>query len=398
MSRWRPGRRCSRRPCEGVTDAIALSSGKSVAPPRPQPPLFHTIDGLRGVAVLAILLYHCLGEHVLRILPGVYFVVDMFYAISGFVLSYAYEGELRRGLGGWGFMRLRLIRVYPLYLLSLAIAVGALLAMMGRSGISEPLQFAASLVASALLLPIIPRLSWHGHHPYPFNGTTWTLWWELVINVVWSTLGPRLTNRLLAVFVVIGIALLGLGLSLPTKLEGGGAFETFHVGALRVVYSFFAGVAAYRLWAAGKFRWVRLPWWASILAMLAFMSMRPAHGSPAFDLIAVLAMPALVFASAGPAPRWLAPLCNFAGRSAYGIYILNFPILLALNFTLHRFGLSVTGLGVPGVALYIAVTIAIAAVAERYYDLPARRWLARRFAPRRERREIHPSAGLDGAA
>ena len=65
-----------------------------------------------------------LGE----LIPGRYLAVDFFFVLSGYVLAHAYGRALASGLAPMTFMRMRLVRLYPLYLLGLLIALAALLA------------------------------------------------------------------------------------------------------------------------------------------------------------------------------------------------------------------------------------------------------------------------------
>lgn len=79
-------------------------------------PRWQAIDGLRGYAVVAVLLYH------FGVLPGGYAGVDVFFVISGFVVTNAL---LRRSSGdGWlrTFYERRGARLIPNLLLTLAAA------------------------------------------------------------------------------------------------------------------------------------------------------------------------------------------------------------------------------------------------------------------------------------
>jgi peptidoglycan/LPS O-acetylase OafA/YrhL len=48
-----------------------------------------------------------------------YLAVDFFFTLSGFVLAHAYGQRLREGMTATYFMALRIIRLYPLYVLAL---------------------------------------------------------------------------------------------------------------------------------------------------------------------------------------------------------------------------------------------------------------------------------------
>src|SRR5688572_5964759 len=88
-------------------------------------PHFETLDGLRGVAALAVLVAHAsailLGESVV---PRQLLAVQFFFMLSGFVMAYSYEQKLLFGMPFRDFILRRVIRLYPMILL------GALLGFM----------------------------------------------------------------------------------------------------------------------------------------------------------------------------------------------------------------------------------------------------------------------------
>jgi len=73
---------------------------------------YEALDGLRGVAAVAVMLYH-IGGWTGRpwLAAHGYLAVDFFFCLSGFVLAHAYG---RREIGWLGYMRARLIRLWPL--------------------------------------------------------------------------------------------------------------------------------------------------------------------------------------------------------------------------------------------------------------------------------------------
>jgi peptidoglycan/LPS O-acetylase OafA/YrhL len=84
---------------------------------------FGTLDGLRGVAVMVVVLYHAgiiFGAWISRF--G-YLAVDLFFALSGFVLSHAYDNRFVGGMRVAEFLYLRVVRLYPLYFLGLVLGL-----------------------------------------------------------------------------------------------------------------------------------------------------------------------------------------------------------------------------------------------------------------------------------
>lgn len=67
------------------------------------------IDGLRAVAVLAVLLYHANG-----LIPGGYAGVDVFFVISGFLITLLIRKELDAGTFSLSdFWKRRVRRIFP---------------------------------------------------------------------------------------------------------------------------------------------------------------------------------------------------------------------------------------------------------------------------------------------
>ena len=83
-------------------------------------PHYELLDGLRGVAALLVVFYHIFeglsfaagGTPITTINHG-YLAVDFFFALSGFVIGYAYDDRWGRMTVG-GFFKRRLIRLQPM--------------------------------------------------------------------------------------------------------------------------------------------------------------------------------------------------------------------------------------------------------------------------------------------
>lgn len=62
---------------------------------------------MRGIAALAILLFHCGLVAGVELLPAAFLSVDVFFVLSGFVLGHSYEPRLRADLSIYDFLRFR---------------------------------------------------------------------------------------------------------------------------------------------------------------------------------------------------------------------------------------------------------------------------------------------------
>ena len=85
------------------------------------------IDGLRAVAVLAVILFHINNVW----LPGGFVGVDVFFVISGFLITGIILREIDAGtFSFWQFYRRRILRIYPALVLVIAVTLLAGYALM----------------------------------------------------------------------------------------------------------------------------------------------------------------------------------------------------------------------------------------------------------------------------
>lgn len=115
---------------------------------------FETLNGLRGVAAMVVVAFHWFGG-----LTNGYLAVDFFYVLSGFVIAYAYGNRLRNGLSLRGFLAIRLIRLYPLYLFGTVLSTLVLAASFAVKGEIIPAEMASfhSLPFALLMAPTPPH-------------------------------------------------------------------------------------------------------------------------------------------------------------------------------------------------------------------------------------------------
>lgn len=204
--------------------------------------VFLTLDGLRGLAAIAVALLHgwlLFGGPITEIpLERANLAVDLFFLMSGVVIAHAYDRRIAGSMTPGAFMRARIIRLYPLYIL------GALFGMarvasdvlsQGATGEWTQANFLLAVVCNVFMLPakvgMEPAL-------YPFNPPSWSLFQELIVNFAYVLAFPLLTNkRLLAIVIVsgLGFAFVSIGLGL---LNPGHYWSNVLAGLPRVFFSF----------------------------------------------------------------------------------------------------------------------------------------------------------------
>jgi peptidoglycan/LPS O-acetylase OafA/YrhL len=170
---------------------------------------FHLLDGLRGVAAVAVLMVHAAVLFRPVWMRSGYLAVDLFFALSGFVLAHAYGPRLTAGMTALAFLRLRLIRILPLYLLGTTIAVASALEQHAIGhGEWQTEALVRSIVAAAFLVPLPPVVGAPNGFAFPLNIPAWSLFFELLVNVFYATAFRFLTP--FRTVVLVGIALAGL--------------------------------------------------------------------------------------------------------------------------------------------------------------------------------------------
>jgi peptidoglycan/LPS O-acetylase OafA/YrhL len=340
---------------------------------------FVVLDGMRGLAALAVITDHVPSEIMRTLLPGRYLAVDFFFVLSGFVLAHVYGHRLKQGMGLFSFMRVRMVRLYPLYLAAVVISLvmSALVAVKGW----EPFalwQVFTSFAFALMLIPCPPGLSLWPNAPFPLVGPSWSLFFELVINAVFALVGRFLTSALCLWFMGIGAAALTLSTFAGVDI-GGHAWSNFLGGLMRVTFGFFAGVWLYKL----RDRWTApaLPAWAAFAILFAAMAMPAPHVlRPYWDLAAILFIfPPLVAMSANARVRGrLLDFCAFVGLVSYGVYVLHVPLFAWVRLALQRVEVYEQLPGVAVVALMAIVAVTVTWVLHMVYDVPVRRFLSRR--------------------
>jgi peptidoglycan/LPS O-acetylase OafA/YrhL len=368
------------------------------------------LDGLRALAVLAVIGYHC-G---LPFLVGGYYGVDAFLVLSGFLITTLLLGEwASTGTislpGFWARRARRLLPALFLMLGGVALVVGL-----------WPSVLSAQHLFTDTLASIFYVANWHlaAEHASYFDAYqspspllhTWTLaieeqfyviWPILVLGVLsvkrgvpsrWATARARLGVVLvLAVAGTVASALWMMYLA-PT---GGGDPSRVYYGSDTRAQGLLMGAALAvmgQLWGAVRTtagrRLLGLVGMVGAAGVAYMWSQVPESSSLAFHggfLIISLSCAAVVVAAAqaprSPVGRLLGwgPL-RYVGRISYGMYLWYWPVLLVM--TGERTGLH--GYALLGPRL--GVIVALAAGSYHWVETPIRRgalqgWRARLAVP-----------------
>ncbi|MGX5841774.1 acyltransferase family protein [Mesorhizobium sp. ArgA1] len=346
--------------------------------------VYINLDAIRGVAAISVMLYHFspfLADG--KVLPSSYLAVDLFFLLSGFVIAHAYDRKIENGMGFGTFLAIRLIRLYPLYLAGTLLGFFYLL-VKNRLIPAEymPISEIGTMLTTGMLF--MPLVSDAYHTIFPLNPASWSLFFELIVNIAYVAVFFLLSKRVLSVLIAVSLALLVVASIVAGTLDFGMTGKTIISGLPRVFFSFFLGVLLCRSMARyqGSLGFVRGGWWveAAIALTLMVFAIAPAGGARvAYDLACIVfVFPALVVIGAvAPTAARLSGLYGWLGRISYPIYIIHTPMLMIIAGAGKAASIDPFAHH-PWFGIVMAVSvIAIADIATRIYDEPLRRFLQR---------------------
>jgi len=192
---------------------------------------------------------------------------------------------------------------------------------------------------------------------------------------------------IVAIMAVSGLAIAGF--SLHHSLDAGWTWRSLPFGALRVTYSFFAGVLIFRGYHGRPAREMgpATAWLASFailaLTFAALAIAPPTRLTGAYGVAAIIAIfPLLVYAAVGVRVSAAASkVFAFFGVLSYSIYVLHEPLrnIVLSGGTASPAHLLPTPLA--GVAFVVLICV-LGYALDRIYDTPLRRLLTKRARAR----------------
>ncbi len=317
---------------------------------------FSTLDAIRGLAAIAVMILHYAGHNGLGWMPRAWMAVDLFFILSGFVLMHSYSEKIKQGKYNLlGFIKIRLIRLMPLYIIGLFLGyLGMVYSCMLPAGSCEK-NVIPALSHGLFLLPYFTNIMWPfgfgvENMIFPLNAPAWSLFFELLVNLVFFYWLAKF-QKLDSIFIV-GIGFIGLLLAyfLHGSVNGGWGINNFHIGFPRVIYHFFIGILVYTKYQKYGLNSKLVAFISILLLMLAF----------AFDssLVSMLTLfflsPFVVLANAKVTLNGLAErICTWLGDISYPLYIVHWPIFQLLYLFGNLKGLT------PSARVFVMSCLAI---------------------------------------
>lgn len=284
------------------------------------------IDGMRGLAALAVVVHHISEAMVSKLAPSLEPLipystlgalgVDVFFVLSGFVIALTLDRQQVSVNTGAVFMLRRAIRLDPPYLITLLIILCV--------------TTLALRLGEVLHVPDGPQVLAHAFYLQhllgyrDLNPVNWTLCLEVQFYLVFvsllvlgrSALGTRTLKAcaqsrvLQIVFAVLAVSSLSLSAGwfrMPTT----GVFIDYW-------YLFFWGVVAY--WSRRGYLVESLPflYGVVVIAMSSFDTVRLG------DFVAAATALVLQYGVTSRALDWAVP--QFLGRISYSLYLIHIPV------------------------------------------------------------------------
>jgi peptidoglycan/LPS O-acetylase OafA/YrhL len=364
---------------------------------------FEVLDGLRGSAAFLIVIFHVFNytfgfRGPFALVHHAYLAVDFFFALSGFVVAYAYDDRWTR-MSVLQFFRIRLIRLHPLVL------IGATLGLLGylfdpfskARNHTDAAMLLLAYVMSLLLLPSPPVGGRH-NESQALNGPAWSLMQEYVGNIAYALILRRLRALTLAIIFGLSGLLLIWTANAKESLDGGWDYPKVWMAPLRLTVSFVMGLWLYRVHDRIRIPKIGLLLLSIVLAVCFQMPVFPKVGEYSlnglYDAACVLFLfPLIILCGAhSDAGRGMIRFCKFSGRLSYPLYITHIPfvyVLAGYAWTRHP-SLNVK---LTLICLLIPFVIFVAWLVLKYYDEPVRSWLSWRYGIKRATVKVSGQAG-----
>jgi peptidoglycan/LPS O-acetylase OafA/YrhL len=323
------------------------------------------IDGLRGVAALTVAIFHYqdwfFGS---RPIPwGGDIPVQLFFILSGYILSAKYQDDLRSGaISAWEFFVQRVSRLWPLHMFALGVLFFAEWVLWHYyHGVHV---LGAADTTSAFWFNVFLVHDWFGYPPGAnFNTPSWSISSELAINLLWMAAllgglwGWRLAwlTVIASVMALITVSPLTFNYNIFSNVLG----TTF--GVWRTALGFSLGCMIY--WIEQQ-RHAAMPAWLSVVILLVTMVCLVTYNEiRAYGvdwLLGVVLLPAITMLAIEPKTllartmrlwpfRWL-------GRISYGVYLLHAP-MASMVVVVFYWGIPLPGLWALGLIWLASVLL-----------------------------------------
>ena len=349
------------------------------------------IDGLRALAVVAVLLYH-LG---VKWIPGGFLGVDLFFVISGYVITRLILDSINsaNALDLRAFYRARIRRLYPALLLMIIVTSLLILAFApdGVHRFVEDLPYVLTGTNNWHLVALHQDYFQINGRP-PLLQHTWSLAveiqfylvWPIILYFIWKRFGKRnIAPIALLIAVGSGVALFVNSL----RLDHATASRISHVyfGTDTHSLGLFIGSALAVSWVPANLSAVITQRAQDFIDGIGLIGLLGLVGTflyisesnatlyriafPLAALFGSMTIASLVHPASRVAPLFVSKPVLWLGQRSYGIYLWHWVIF---QMTRPSIDLAASSLLALNIARFLLVLVA-ADISLRYFELPFRR-------------------------
>ncbi len=307
---------------------------------------FEALDGLRGVAALMVVLLHTAVQSdifYLTIVRHADVFVEVFFVLSGFVITYKYAARIDDRWTLREFFVRRIARLWPLHatmlVLFLGLDAGRYVAdALGLLRVGA--EFLQAMTDPARVVDVVAEVGlvhalWNETAMF-WNFPSWSISAEmaayLAFGLVWACLRGPLRDA--AVVALLIMALLVTGGEVKPGFGG-----TFDYGIFRAIAGFFVGYWAQRTWRAMAMDRLPAATLFEVTAVAAIVVLAYQGEGPVTYVIApfVFGAVVLVFAiGGGQVSRALrSPPLQALGTWSYGIYLTHIFVLALVGLAVR---------------------------------------------------------------
>jgi peptidoglycan/LPS O-acetylase OafA/YrhL len=306
-------------------------------------PRLSVIEVLRGVAALAVVLFHAAtpfsSDSALFLQRYGWLGVDVFFVISGFVIPLSLHGKGYRIIDFPRFLLRRLVRLEPPYLISIVLGITLWhLSTLAPGFRGQDVSYSMPQLAAHLLY-LVPLTNYQWLSP-----VYWSLAYEFLFYILVGLLYPVLAP-LRSGFTAAAVVLIGAGFFALT------GFVNVHI------LEFAVGVLSMRFLMLRRRDPTAILWLVAALSSLLLLD--PVRGVIACSTtVAILALCKHTFGG------WPVTL----GGISYSLYLTHVPIVGRITNLMQRF---------DGGGLYEALAMALATLASLVFALVFVRFVER---------------------
>lgn len=307
------------------------------------------LDGLRAVAVAVVVTVHMFPT---GWTPGGWVGVDVFFVLSGFLITSLIVGELD-ATGGFrvgAFLWRRMVRLAP----ALIVLLGFVVLMSAQDPVSMAAVPLVGLYVASFARAAGQGLGLLDHAWSLAVEEQFYLLWAVAAPVVWRLRRPVLVLGSVVAAVTVWRTWLLVGTDAPVWFRLDTRLDGLLAGAA------LAFVLARRSWLPTLP--LRVAAW---MALVGCVVVGPWNGIGI--PVATVASVVLVAHAAQADQRWLGRL-RWVGRRSYGIYLWHYPL----------FVLAERQIGTAAWVIAIPVTLVAAAASYDFVEMPLRRRLGRK--------------------